>query len=360
MKVLNILLDMQKAAGTSVFCGELSNGLVDSGHDVTLAVVSEKKGSDFYDMDDRVKVVSIRSVISGSEKFDVVHIHGLWAPALHKVARWARLNRLPLVWSPHGMMTPWAMGNKKLKKMLGWWVYQKHDLSCADLIHATAQSEVNDIRMMGLNNKVIIAPLGVRVDCASGHAGEESREKILLFVSRVQRKKGLLNLVQAWAQLPAHLKIGWKVKVVGPDQEGHTDEVREECNRFDVLKDWEFAGPKFGDELRAEYRLASLFVLPTHSENFGSVVIEALAQSLPVITTKGAPWSCLEERRCGWWVDIGIAPLVKALKEAMSLPDETLQSMGERGRKLVEERFTWPVVVEKILEGYREVLNGRT
>ena len=274
------------------------------------------------------------------------------------------------------MLTPWAMNNKKWKKRLGWWLYQRKDLARADLLHATAESEVEDIRRMGLRNKVMIAPLGVNIDSRVERVEHVDGKKVLLFVSRVQRKKGLINLARAWANLKKESSTrstwlnSWKIRIVGPDQEGHTQEVKAECERLGIIDDWEFVGPKYGDELQSEYANADLFVLPTYSENFGSVVIEALAHGVPVITTKGTPWYELEgytnsklqtinsKLKCGWWIDIGVDPLINALQEAISLTDEERQFMGVRGRKLVEEKYTWDAVVKMTEKGYEEVLNG--
>ena len=363
MKILHVITGLRKAAGTSVFCGEVCNKLVALGHEVTIAVVNPE-AADCYPIDSRIRLTSIGKLFTSIQKvkcleFDVIHIHALWEPILHKVAAWARHNKLAIVWSPHGMLTPWAMANKKCKKLLGWWLYQRWDLKMADMIHVTALSEIDDVRRMGLTNRVVIVPLGVKIDGREEFFERPEGKKVLLFVSRVQRKKGLLNLVGAWAQLPSKIKHNWKVRIVGPDQEGHVAELKNKCIYLSVEKDFEFCGPEYGDCLAREYATADLFVLPTHSENFGSVVIEALARSVPVITTKGAPWEELIKRQCGWWIDIGVEPLADALKAAMALDDAQRREMGARGRALVEEKYTWDAVVKAMVKGYEEVLNGR-
>ena len=251
------------------------------------------------------------------------------------------------------MLTPWAMNNKKWKKSLGWWLYQRKDLARSDMLHATAQSEVDDIRRMGLDNRVFVAPLGVTLSSLRTWRG--GAKKTLLFVSRVQRKKGLLNLASAWSCLKYETS-NWRVRIVGPDQEGHVQEVKAECERLGILDDWEFVGPKYGEDLQNEYNNADLFVLPTYSENFGSVVVEALSHCVPVITTKGAPWGEIAEENCGWWIGVGVEPLAQALREALALSDAERHEMGKRGRRLVEEKYTWNAVVRRMVNGYKSLI----
>ena len=111
------------------------------------------------------------------------------------------------------------------------------------------------------------------------------------------------------------------------------------------------------DEKKWEaYARADLFVLPTYSENFGIVVAEALFAALPVITTKGAPWSGIEEHKCGWWIDIGIESLTQSLHNAILLDDTTRMEMGRRGRMWIERDFSWRGIGEKMTLAYKWLL----
>lgn len=107
MKILHVITGLQKAAGTSVFCGEVANGLAAMGHDVTIAVVNPD-APNLYPLKSQVKLVSISSILTTNQlttnDYNVVHIHGLWSPVLHKVSAWAKVNEIPVVWSTHGMI----------------------------------------------------------------------------------------------------------------------------------------------------------------------------------------------------------------------------------------------------------------
>ena len=120
----------------------------------------------------------------------------------------------------------------------------------------------------------------------------------------------------------------------------------------------EFMGGVYGDDKWDLYKKADLFVLPTHSENFGIVVAEALATGVPVITTKGTPWKELLEYNCGWYIDIGKKPLVEALKQFTELSDNELVTMGLNGRKLIERKFSCETIASQFVEMYKSLLHG--
>ena len=98
---------------------------------------------------------------------------------------------------------------------------------------------------------------------------------------------------------------------------------------------------KTGAEKIAEMRRADALVLPTHSENFGFAVAEALVVGTPTITTKGAPWEGLETHGCGWWTDVEVASLRAALADCAARSREELAEMGVRGRDWMLADFTW-------------------
>ena len=175
----------------------------------------------------------------------------------------------------------------------------------------------------------------------------------LLFTGRVTPIKGLRNAVAALS-----LAEGWRLRIVGPDQEGHTDELKAFAAAEGVFDRIDFVGAKYGDELAQEYLKADGFILPSFSENFGSVVAEALAAGLPVIASKGTPWAELEERKCGWWVENDPETLARTIQAMMALSDEERRAMGARGRKFVEEKYQWPAIGRQMAREYERVVGN--
>ena len=144
---------------------------------------------------------------------------------------------------------------------------------------------------------------------------------------------------------------GWRLKIVGPPEAGHDDELRALAMALGLTR-VSIEGPIYGDAKTVAYREADLFVLPTLNENFGLTVAEALAAGTPAISTKGAPWSGLESEGCGWWIDHGVEPLAAALAHAMALPREALKAMGDKGREWMARDFSWDRVAHDMLGVY--------
>jgi glycosyltransferase involved in cell wall biosynthesis len=105
---------------------------------------------------------------------------------------------------------------------------------------------------------------------------------------------------------------------------------------------------------------ADLFVLPTHSENFGMVIAESLAHAVPAITTKEAPWEDLVKYGCGWWIEDNQQALATALVEGMQLSDRERKEMGMKGRLLVKTKYSWDFVADEMSKVYRWILGGGT
>lgn len=297
---------------------------------------------------------------------DVFHSNCCWRPMSAWTAMWAKKAGYKIVYTPHGMLEPWIMKRhywtRKIPAIL---MFQRNGVSCADLVHATAESEKENLLRLGWNKNVTVIGNCVQVDQIPMKESW-NRNKNILFLSRVHVKKGINFLIEAVAELKDELKE-YTVNIAGPGDESYFKElialathlglnvIREGnvLNSNESSPTINFVGSVFGDAKFQFYRDADLYVLPTHSENFGIVVTEALASGTPVITTKGAPWQELETCHCGWWTEIGAQPLIRALKLFLQCSEEELYEMGHNGRKLVEERYSSEAIAEQFLGMYK-------
>ena len=291
---------------------------------------------------------------------DLLHGHGLWQLPVHHMMQAARARALPAIISPRGMLVPQALQASRRRKHVAGWIFQNRDLHAATCIHATSGLEAESCRQYGLRNPLAVIPNGLElVDYCPLDAVDPSsqRERTLLFMSRIHPHKGLPYLLEAWSTLQ-HDFPGWRVVIAGND-DGNTEAgLRQMAVQLGVDHTVDFRGPVFGNAKLKLLREADLFVLPTHSENFGIVVAEALASGVPVVTSTGTPWQELQSTRSGWWVDVGAAPLRRALAEAMQLPDEERHAMGARGRRLIEEGYSIASVAARMITLYRWILEG--
>ncbi|WP_263835232.1 glycosyltransferase [Salinibacter sp.] len=284
---------------------------------------------------------------------DLLHDHGVWLPSNAAAALVAWRADVPFVISTRGMLTDWALRHNRWKKRLAWAAYQTHVLRQADLFHVTSQEEVNVLRKLGFEQPAAIIPNGVPLPDLPSDKKASPGPHRALFLSRVHPKKGLPMLLDAWATVRPN---GWTLEIVGPSEKGHRAELEAQARRLGVEDAVQFSGAVPDKAKWGLYRTADLFVLPTHSENFGIVVAEALASGVPVLTTTGTPWDDLEARDCGWWVEPSEEALTAALREAVGLSDETRGAMGRRGRRLVDEQYSWPGVATNMTAAYRWLL----
>jgi glycosyltransferase involved in cell wall biosynthesis len=291
---------------------------------------------------------------------DILHDSGIWLPHNHRLAVLSERRGIPRVVSTRGMLEPWARSHKRLKKGVAWWLYQRRDLKHARCHHTTADAEARNVQHLGLGVPVVMVPNGVDVpEERPWVVGLEADEAVrrgrrtALFLGRIYPIKGLPMLVQAWARVRPD---GWLLRIAGPDEADHQKQVEKAISAAGLGEVISFTGPIGHRMKKSAFFDADLFVLPSHSESFGMAVAEALAHGLPVLTTKGTPWSILPESGCGWWVDATVDGIARGLRQATILDSDTLKAMGAKGRALAIAEFGWKRVAELMLSTYESIL----
>lgn len=354
MKVLQVVMGISpRSGGPTRSVKGLCRSLSRCGVDVTLLVLH---GKDVFDDPCDVKVVYGIAELESVRCFDLVHIEGLWDIQLHAVVRMSRRAGVPYVISTRGMLAPWALSVKRIKKAVALALYQRRDLCNAAAFHATAREEACHIRERGLTQPIMIAANGVDVPIRMPPR-RVSDERLAVFMGRLHSGKGLLVLVEAWARVRPR---GWKMRIVGPDSYGYKRVLLARLRELDIASDWVFEDAVDDARKWEIYREASLMIHPSVSENFGISIAEGLFAELPVICTKGTPWSVVEERHCGWWVDQGVDALDAAMREAFALSDKERAEMGVGGRKLIECQYLWSAIGLHVKVAYEKILTGRT
>ena len=286
----------------------------------------------------------------------IIHDHGIWSPANYFVSAIARRSNIPLIIHPRGMLEPWALEYRAKKKKIAMFLYQKRILEAATLFIATAPQEKESLRRLGLKQPVAVIPNGVDLpNTISSYPIKEvqSHSKYnALFLSRIHPKKGLLNLVEAWARV---CPDNWCLRIAGPDEGGHLAEVMQRVKTLGLETSIEYVGEVEGEVKDALFDSADLFILPSYSENFGVVVAEALAHGVPVITTRGTPWEGLLDHGCGWWIDPTADALTETLRTATGIELISLRAMGDKGYIYAKD-YNWNYIARQTADVYHWVL----
>lgn len=286
--------------------------------------------------------------------FDLIHVHGLWQWPCIAGRRAALNNGMPLVISPRGMLEPWALRQRAWLKGLALSTWEGSNLKACQLLHATSTNEADQFKNLGILREAIVIPNGVDIPPEPELISTAERSSIL-FLSRFHPVKGGDLLIRAWAHLYADFP-GWRLDLVGPDADGCRARWEDLARSLGIPSiSIKFGKPVGGQEKSDLFASAGLLALPSHSENFGNVVIEALAHGVPVLTTQGTPWSGLQEHGCGWWVRCEETSLRDALRSALSLSEAERGSMGAKGRAWSKD-FSWSAVAAAMISAYEGLL----
>ena len=274
---------------------------------------------------------------------ELVHFHGLWQRN-HLAAQRASWRRnLPYLVSPHGMLEPWAYRQRKWKKWPWLKLFGQRQFDRSRAVLATSQMEATNLTRFARSIK--IAPLGLdeQVSVTREEARDQLRvttgTKIVLYLSRIDRKKGLDLLIRAMKD-----HEDYQLWVVGDGDPAFTSDLKRISNE---RVHW--TGPAWGSE-RWKYLLAAdVFCLPTHSENFGFAILEALWVGTPVITTTQTPW--IEHRDVeGLHIcDDNLDSLRSTLGEVLPRP-----SRPDSLRRWARENFHWDRLADTYDQIYRE------
>ncbi len=297
----------------------------------------------------------LRAFLS-QQSFDCIHAHGIWQRPLHYAAEAALRQSVPLVISPRGMMTAWAWRHNRWKKALARRIVHPGAFSAAAGWHATSAGEAEDIRRLGFEQPICVSPNGVVIPSAAEQ--EQARAfwqeqcphlagRVALFYSRFHAKKRILELIDLWAELRPR---GWCLLAVGVPEGYSIAALQAQVDRAGIAGQVEI---RDGTDTPPPYSVANLYILPTHSENFGLTVAEAMAHGLPVLTTDQTPWQGLDGYGAGFCV--AWSGFKEALLRLLGEDEATLQTRGQNGRAWMARDFTWQRAAQTVAAFYREL-----
>lgn len=355
------------SGGPSLSTWSLVNGLRQLGIDAEIVSYRPPKETDIMIGEDvfihglpspayrRFGYSSVLNNFLKNNPYDVYHGHGLWQYPVHAMAKAAYRFKKPYIISPRGMLHPEAIHKSDIFKKIALSLYQWKDLNNANALHATSMQEVEFIKQLGLSNPIALVPNSIELP-KNVYSSLQNKNKRIGFIGRFVPIKNLDILVAAWAKIERKYDF-IELVLMGNGPEDYKATLEALCKKL-MIKKVVFTGFLTGDDREKVLSTLSYLVLPSKSENFGMVVIEALARGIPVIASKGTPWEELNSHHAGWWIEIGEDPLVQTLIEALSLSDNERQEMGKNGRKLVEKKYSIEAAARQMITLYDWILGN--
>ena len=172
-------------------------------------------------------------------------------------------------------------------------------------------------------------------------------------MGRIHWKKGIENLIKAIASTKEFLESDHILKIAGRGAPGYEAKLRKLVAVLNLTEKIQFVGQVEGDEKQKLLADAFWTIMPSHTENFGLVVLESLAQNTPVIASKGSPWEVLETEKLGFWVDNSPEELSQTLRRIVAMDTTEYEDYRRRGRAFVTENFDIGRNIQKWVDIYR-------
>jgi glycosyltransferase involved in cell wall biosynthesis len=303
-------------------------------------------------------------LFSNVSSYNLVHTHAIFSyPVL--VAYWmCQLHKIPYLATPHGMLEPWALAYKIWKKKLYFNWLEKPALQKASAIQMLASTEAERIKNLHLKPPLVIVPNGIhREDFASlpdpeifdQQFPETKNKRLIIFLGRIDPKKGLDLLAPAFAQAyqtfpDTHLIIA------GPDNTGFLPTAQSYFIKAGCSHAVTFTGMLTGNIKYAALAAAKIYVAPSYSEGFSMSVLEGMAAALPCVITTGCNFPEAGEAEVAIIVNIDVGSIAKAIIQLLE-DDQQAKNMGYRARQLILDNYTWDKIALKMVSVYENIIS---
>jgi len=374
MRVLHIVEGLSaESGGLSRAVTGLSDGLVRRGHEVK--IVSPDHGKNISPQAAHLQPFSggplgrwnlTKAVRKAAGWSDLIHIHGLWCFPQFIASRAAWWIGKPYIVSPHGMLDPWALGQRRIRKQLYGHLIERRTLKRASAIHALTEREALDIQRLESGRPVYTIPNGIdpsEFDALPDREVFERRfpqiagKRVILFLGRIHPKKGLDLLAQAFAEV-ARSRVEAFLMIAGPDENGYLSRIESSLKKLVPEDRFLFTGLLESNGRLAALAAADLFVLPSYSEGLPVAAVEAMAAGLPVILSEACNIDAAGAG-AGLVVPTDATALCKAILHVIDNPSQAI-AMGRRAREFISTNHTWDNIASQMVDAYERVIAEQT
>ena len=289
--------------------------------------------------------------LSNFYKADIVHISSFFFPTSFVTAFAARMLKKKMVWSARGELDTAALNHSRYRKKPILWLIKKI-IGKYPVFHSTCNEETAYIKnVFGEEARIAQIPNFIEIP----EKVERNKQKYLLYIGRIHPKKAIDNLIKAVAISEEFMESEFILKIAGKGKKEFEVDLHKLVEKLDLSEKVIFVGQVEGEEKQKLLADAFWTIMPSHTENFGIVVLESLAQSTPVIASKGSPWASLETEKIGFWTDNEPEILAGRLKEILEMPETVYNEYRSRCRRFVENEFDISRNIDNWINLYRNL-----
>lgn len=313
-----------------------------------------------------LSVSMISACLTEVRQYDILHAHGLWNFPAVAGAFAARRSGTPYVISPCGMLSAPALGQKKLRKKLHWWLLQRALVRSARILHFTTVLERTAAARWVNGKASVVVPRGIDLESIKcGVDKGEFRDRLrlrentilLAFLGRINPIKGLGVLFQS-LRLVLSSRPNTVLGIAGPDEKGYKLRLQSLAHQLGITNRVKWVGTLHGNDKFAFLRDADLFVLPSYSENFGLAALEAMAVGCPVLVSDQVGIAAdIQAAGAGYVSPVDVELLAKGIVMALSDPTAR-RAHSASARRLIHENYNASTIAQRMLDAYRRGLAG--
>lgn len=298
-----------------------------------------------------------------AQNYDVAHIHALFSPVSSSAAAVARTQRLPYVLRPLGTLDPADLQKKRQLKQLYAALLERPNLAGAAAVHFTSDQEAKVSERFGVATRDWVIPLGVDLPTVAAttdiraELGIPSDCSLLLFMSRIDPKKGLDLLLPALEQLMAEgERFHWVIAGTNPQDPRYEQSICYRLQASALADRTTWTGFVTGERKAQLLEAADLFVLPSYYENFGIAVAEAMAAGVSVVISDQVHiWPQIQTAEAGWISACQPDALTQHLRLALHNPGERIRR-GANAKAYADQHYSWNAIAQQVIEMYESIL----
>lgn len=291
----------------------------------------------------------------------IIHLHGLWRLHTRVTKNFVKMG-IPYVITPHGMLDDWALKQSIIKKIISWKFWEKYAFDNCSFVQALSLSEFETIRKINSTWKIHLITNGVSLPTKQNFSLKDSPKcwrdkiptnaKVLLFIGRFHKKKGIKELIKAWEIVIKNKSSeDWWLCFVGAGELKILNKRELNNNHKRIL----VSKPEFGIEKEKVFKNASAFILPSFSEGLPMAPLEAMSYGIPCLISKHCNLPGAIKIGAAIETNPEVKNLVESLEILFKMDIKNRNKMIDLAYKYISDKHSWKKLTSEIKYLYSSI-----